>query len=137
MKDCPPWVPDKFGKLFEGFGHDRELQLGFSERLYDDRFGAFRGGVARGGHFTDEKILGALEHFLFAEGEGFAAAEGNETLENDGYFEEGTGAHAFGVLFEAVLPVVMRIEFAFFEEAQNLGGLGGTNYGTKTNGECV
>jgi len=33
-----------------------------------------------------------------------------------------------------VLPVVMRVEFALFEETKNFGGLNGTNDGTKANG---
>ena len=52
-------------QLFEFFGHYWELELGFSQGLDDDGFGAFRGGVARGGHFTDQEILRALQHFLF------------------------------------------------------------------------
>lgn len=124
-------------KLLEFFGHYRELQLGFGQGLNDDGFGAFRGGVARGGHLTDEKILRAFEHFLFAEGEGLAAAERNETLEDDGDFEEGTGAHALGVFLEAVLPVVVRIEFALFEEAKDFDGFRGTNHGAKANGFSV
>src|SRR6267143_1856384 len=68
---------------------------------------------------------------------GLAAAEGNETLEDDGDFEEGSGAHALGVLLEAVLPVVMRVEFALLEETKNFGGFDGTNDGAKANGFCV
>src|SRR5438046_143775 len=78
-------------------------------------------------HFADEEVLRAFEHFLFAEGERLAAAERNETLEDDGDFEEGPGAHALGILFEAVLPVVMRVEFAGFEEAKDFGGFCGPN----------
>src|SRR6202171_3455215 len=124
-------------KLFEFFGHYRELKLGLGEGLDDGGFCAFRSSVAGSGHFADEQVLRAFEHFLFAEGEGLAAAEGNETLEDDGDFEEGPSAHALGVLFEAVLPVVMRVEFAGFEEAQNFAGFRGTNNGTKANGQCV
>ncbi len=127
-------APHERQKLFEFFGHYRELQLGLGQGLDDDGLGAFRGGVARGGHLADEKILRAFEHFLFAEGEGLAAAEGNEALEDDGDFEEGTGAHALGVFLEAVLPVVVRVEFALFEEAKDFDGFRGTNHGTKANG---
>lgn len=124
-------------ELFELFGHDGELELGLGERLDHDGLGAFRGGVARGGHFADQEVLGALEHFLFAEGEGLAAAEGNETLEDDGDFEEGPGAHALGVFLEAVLPIVVRVELAGFEEAKDFGGFCGTNNGTKANSHGV
>jgi len=113
------------------------LELGLGERLDDGGFCAFRSGVAGSGHFADEQVLRAFEHLLFAEGEGLAAAEGNEALEDDGDFEEGPGAHALGVLFEAMLPVVMRVEFALFEETKNFGGFHGTNDGTKANGFCV
>ena len=124
-------------ELFEFFGHYGKLQLGLGERLDDNGLGGFRSGVARGGHFADQQVLRAFEHFLFAEGEWLAAAEGNETLEDDGDFEEGPGAHALGVFLEAVLPVVMRVEFASFEEAEDFGGFRGTNDGTKANGFCV
>jgi hypothetical protein len=129
--------PYNGNQLLEFLGHDRELELGFGKGLDDDGFCAFGSGVARGGHFTDEKILRALEHFLFAEREGFAAAEGNETLEDDGYFEERSGTHALGVFLEAVFPVVVRIELALFEEAKDFGGFRGTDHGTKANGFCV
>jgi len=71
-------------------------------------------------HFADEEVLRAFEHFLFAEGKGLGAAEGNEALQDDGDFEERTSAHALGILFEAVLPVVMRVELASLEEAKDL-----------------
>src|SRR5689334_601326 len=100
--------------LFELFGDYWELQLGLGEGLYDQAFGQFGGGVLGGSHFADEQVLGALEHFLFAEGEGLAAAEGNEALEDAGNFNERPCAHALGVLLEAVLPVRMRVEFALF-----------------------
>src|SRR6202158_5332719 len=119
--------PQERQELLELFGEDGELELCFGQGLYDGGLGVFGGGVARRCHFTDKEILRAFEHLLFAEGEGLAAAEGNETLEDDGDFEEGPGAHALGVLFEAVLPVVMRVEFAGFEEAKNLAGFRGTN----------
>ncbi len=123
--------------LFEFFGHYGELELGFGEGLDDGGLGVFGSGVAGSGHLADEQILRAFQHFLFAEGERLAAAEGNETLEDDGDFEESSGAHALGILFEAVLPVVMRVELAGFEEAQDFGGFRGTNNGTKANGHGV
>ena len=113
------------------------MELGLGEGLDDRGFGVFRGGVAGRSHFADQQVLRAFEHFLFAEGEGLAAAEGNEALEDHGDFEEGPGAHALGVLFEAVFPVMMRVEFALFEETKNFGGFHGTNDGTKANGFCV
>src|SRR6266550_2315573 len=116
---------------------DGELELGFGQGLYNGGLGVFRGGVARRCHFADEEVLRAFEHFLFAEGERLAAAERNETLEDDGNFEEGPGAHALGILFEAVLPVVMRVEFAGFEEAKDFGGFCGANNGTKANGHGI
>jgi hypothetical protein len=123
--------------LFEFFGEDGELELGFGEGFDDGGLGGFGSGVAGGGHFADEQILGALEHFLFAEGEGLTGAEGNETLEDDSDFEEGSGAHALGVLFEAMFPVVVRVEFALFEKAENFGGLVGTDDGAKANSFSV
>ena len=124
-------------KLFEFFGHYRELKLGLGEGLNNGGFCAFRSSVAGSGHFADEQVLRAFEHFLFAEGEGLAAAEGNEALKDDGDFEERPGAHALGVFLEAVLPVVVRVEFALFEETKDFGGFNGTNDGTKTNSFCV
>src|SRR5438105_1692254 len=66
-----------------------------------------------------------------------AAAEGNETLEDDSNFEEGPGAHTLRVFLEAVLPVVMRVKFAGFEKAQDFAGFRRTNDGTKANGRRV
>jgi len=138
-RSCPRGkeAPPRRQGLFELFGEDGELELGFGQGLDDDGFGAFGGGVARGGHFADQEVLCAFEHFLFAEGKRLAAAEGNETLEDDGDFEERPGAHALRILFEAVLPVVMRVEFAGFEEAEDFRRLRGADDGAKANGGCV
>src|SRR5205809_1133344 len=123
--------------LFELFGDHGKLQLGLGEGLDDHPLGAFGGGVLGGSHFADEQVLCALEHFLFAEGEGLAAAEGNEALEDGGDFNERPRAHALGVLLEAMLPVRMRVEFALFEEAQDFHGFIRANDGTKANRACV
>src|SRR5713226_2285852 len=138
-RSCPPGkeVPRRRQGLFKFFGHYWERELGLGERLYDGSFGVFRGGVAGSSHLADQQVLRAFEHFLFAEGERLAAAEGNQTLEDDGDFEEGPGAHALGVFLEAVFPVVMRVEFARFEKAQDFAGFRGTNDGTKANGHGV
>src|SRR5882757_8361547 len=138
-RSCPPGkeVPRRRQGLFKLFGHYRKRELGFGERLYDGGLGVFRGGVARSSHLANEEVLRAFQHFLFAEGERLAAAEGNETLEDDGHFEEGPGAHALRILFEAVFPVVVRVEFAGFKKAQYFAGFCGTNDGTKANSHCV
>ena len=124
-------------ELFEFFGENGELELSFGQGLHDDGFCTFCSGIAGSGHFADEEVLRAFEHFLFAEGERLAAAEGNETLEDDGHFEERSGAHALGILFEAVLPVVVRVQFALLEETKDFGGFRGTNDRTKANSHGV
>src|SRR5690349_15871740 len=108
--------------LLEFFRDHRELQFGLGEGLDNHPLGAFGGGVFGGSHFADQQVLGALQHFLFTEGEGLAAAEGNEALEDGGDFNQRSRAHALGVLLEAVLPVRMRVQFALFQEAQDLIG---------------
>src|SRR5258708_18685920 len=130
-------APRRRQGLFKLFGHYRERELGFGERLYDGGLGVFRSGVTGSSHLADEEVLRAFQHFLFAEGKRLAAAEGNETLEDDGDFEEGPGAHSLRILFEAVFPVVVRVEFAGFEKAQNFAGFRGPNDGTKANGHGV
>jgi hypothetical protein len=130
-------VPPRRQGLLELFGHDGKRKLGLGEGLDDDGFGTFRTGVARCGHLADQQVLRAFQHFLFAEGERLAPAEGNQTLEDDGDFEEGPGAHALRILLEAVLPVVMRVEFSGLEEAQDFSGFRGANDGTQANGCCV
>ncbi len=117
--------------------HYRELQLGFGQRLDDETLGVFRSKITGSGHLANEEILGALEHFLFAEGEGLAAAEGDEAFENNSHFQERTRAHALGVLLETMFPVMMRIELASLEEAEHLDGIVGANDRTKTNSRSV
>jgi len=124
-------------KLFDGFRDDGELEFGFGQGLDDDGFGAFRGSIAGSGHFADEEILGAFEHFLFAEGKRFTAAEGHQTLENYSDLEEGAGTHALRILLEAVFPVRMTIELSLFEEAEDFAGFGGADNGAKANRDCV
>src|SRR5438094_9190042 len=80
-------------KLFEFLRHDGELQLGLGERLYHQDLGQFGSGVLGGGHFADEQVLGALEHFLFTEGERLATTEGNDALQHGGHFNERPRAH--------------------------------------------
>ncbi len=130
-------MPRRRQGLFKFFGHHRERELGLGQGLDDRGFGVFGRGVSGSSHLADEEVLGAFEHFLFAKGEGLVAAEGNETLEDDGDFEEVPGAHALRVFLEAVFPVVMRVEFAGFEKAQDLAGFRGTNNGTKAYGRGV
>src|SRR5216683_3891749 len=134
-RSCPPGkeVPRRRQGLFKFFGHYWERELGFGQGLYDGGLGVFRRGVAGRSHLADQQVLRAFEHFLFAEGERFAAAEGDQTLEDDGDFEEGTGTHSFGIFLEAVFPVVVRVELAFFEEAKDFACVGGADDGTKTN----
>src|SRR5215469_13855542 len=124
---------DKQGerKLFGCGGSFRHLQLGFRESPSNVDFNILLGGVAHGGELTNQQELCALEHFLFAEGERFCAAERDETLQNRGNFHQGTGAHAIGILFEAVFPIMVRGGAAFLEVAQNFAGLVGTNDGTQ------
>jgi len=124
-------------RLLELFGHYGELQFGFGEGLDYRGFGVLCGGVAGGGHLADQEVLGAFQHFLFAEGEGLAGAERNEALEDYGDFEERSGAHALGILFEAVLPVMMAIELALFEETENFSRIGGANYGAEADDHRV
>jgi len=100
--------------------HRGELQLRLCERLNDKHFGGLRGQVARRRHLAHKEILGAFQHFLLAEGEGFAPAEGYEALKDYSYLEERTRAHALGVLLESMFPVVVRVEFSFFEKTQHL-----------------
>ena len=47
-------------RLLELFLQLGELQLGLSERLHNEALGVFGSQIARGGHFTDQEILGAL-----------------------------------------------------------------------------
>ena len=136
-KNQRPGKLKSYEELIEFLGQHRELQLGLGQRLDHDGFRAFGGSVARGSHFAHQEILGALEHFLFAEGERLAATERYEALEDYSDFEEGSGAHALGVFLEAMFPVVMGVELALLEEAQNLARLRGTNYGTKAHGHGV
>src|SRR5258708_40376459 len=112
-------VPRRRQGLFKLFGHYGKRELGFGQGLDDGGLGVFGSGVAGSSHLADEEVLRAFQHFLFAEGKRLAAAEGNETLEDDGDFEEGPGAHSLRILFEAVFPVGMRVEFAGFVEPQD------------------
>ena len=57
-------------RLFEFFDHYGELQLGLGEGLDDSGLGGFGSGVAGGGHFTDQEVLGALEHLDLLPGTG-------------------------------------------------------------------
>src|SRR5208337_109350 len=68
-----------------------------------------------------------------AEGKRLAAAEGHQAFQNDSHFQEGTRAHALGILFEAVLPVMVRIELASLEEAQHLAGINRADDRSQTN----
>src|SRR5215467_10652959 len=124
-------------RLLELFRHHRELQFGLGEGFDDHALGAFGGGVLGGSHLADEQVLRALQHFLFAEGEGLAAAEGNEALKDGGDFNQRSRAHALGILLEAMLPVRMRVQFALFEEAQDLVGFIRANHRPEAHRACV
>src|SRR6516162_3261601 len=117
--------------------HRGELQLGLRQRLYNEHLSGFRRQVARRRHFAHQEILGTFEHFLFAEGEGLAATEGDEALEDYGHLEERTRAHALGVLLESMFPVVVRVEFSLFEKTQYLRRVVGTYYRSEANRERI
>ena len=114
-------------KLLELFRHQRKLQLRLRQRLHYQAFRGLRRRISRCRHLAHQQILGALQHFLFAEGKRLAPAERNEALEDYGYFQEGTRAHALGIFFEPVLPVVVRIQLALLQESQHLGRIVGSN----------
>src|SRR5258706_15878362 len=83
------------------------LQTSLRERLDQGVFHCFGRGIPGGSEFTDEEELGSLEHFLFSEGERLCPAQGNQTFENRGYFDQRAGPHPFRIFLESVLPIVM------------------------------
>src|SRR5258708_30902098 len=82
-------------------------------------------------------MVGALQDFLFAEGKRLAPAEGNQTFEDYGDFQEGTRAHALGIFLEPMLPIVVRIQLALLQESQHLSRVVRTNYGSQSDGFSV
>jgi hypothetical protein len=119
-KNQRPGKLKSYEALVEFLGQHRELQFGLGQRLDHDGFRAFGGSVACRSHLAHQEILGALEHFLFAEGERLAATERNQALEDYSDFEEGSGAHALRIFLKAMFPIVMGVEFTLLEESQNL-----------------
>jgi hypothetical protein len=102
------------------FGSFGEAQVAFREcqgqKLLDFGFLA----IARHGHFADQKVAGAFEHFLFAEGEWFCLVQGDQAFKHSGNFEQGTGAHAIGIFLEAVFPVGGAQALGHRKKVQNL-----------------
>src|SRR5215471_3347860 len=66
--------------LLEPFLHHGQLQLCFRQRFENHCFRQLCRCIPRRRHLADKQILGAFQHFLFAEGKGFASAEGAQTL---------------------------------------------------------
>src|SRR5712664_4440026 len=90
---------DKNRKLkldaFGLFQWRRHLQTRFRERLDQGVFHCFGRGISGGSEFTDEEELGSLKHFLFSEGKRLCPAQGNQTFQNGGYFDQRAGPHPF------------------------------------------
>src|SRR5262249_37742734 len=63
--------------------------------------------------------------------------EGDQTLEDYGDFEEGTRSHSFGVLFETVLPIVMRVQLALFQEPEHFRSVDRADDRPQPHGACV
>jgi len=109
------------------------LQTRFRERLDQGVFHCFGRGISGGSEFTDEEELGSLKHFLFSEGERLCPAQGNQTFQNGGYFDQRAGPHPFRIFLESVLPIVMRIGLSLFQETQNLQRFSVANDGPQAN----
>lgn len=123
----PPWKSYQSAsvvKRFWGSGLEfrsfREAQIALRQRQREQLFDLGFFAIARHGDFADQQIAGALEHFLFAEGKRLGLVQRDQVLQHSGDFEQGAGAHAVGILFEAVFPVGVAVAVGKGEKVQNL-----------------
>ena len=93
--------------------------MAFGERGRQEFFHLRLFAVAGHGQFADQQVAGPLQHLLLAEGERLGLVEGDQVLQHAGHFEERSGAHALGVLFEAVLPVSVGADSADRKQVQH------------------
>src|SRR6266436_8843280 len=81
---------------------------GLEQRLIDAGFDVAFRLMANGRQFRDDQIPRPLEHPLLAKRQRLHLAEVAEVLEYVGNFKNVAGAHFFGKLLEAILPIVGR-----------------------------
>jgi hypothetical protein len=110
------------------FGGFREAEVALGEGQTEEflDFAVFT--VAGHGEFADEEVAGALKHLLLAEGKRLGLVEGDQALEDSGNFEQRAGAHAVGILLEAVFPVGGAEVFGDGEKIENLLHLAVANH---------
>src|SRR5438034_7350365 len=88
------------------------------ERAIDAAFDRRRRFAHHFGDFRDDEELGAIEHALLAEREALRLGEERQALEDVGDFVDRAAAHLVGVVLEASLPVLMVVDLAVAEQAE-------------------
>src|SRR5712692_1327742 len=81
---------------------------GLHQCLIDARFDVALRLPTNGGQLRDDQIPRPLKHALFAKRQRLYLAEVAEMLEHVGNLKDVAGAHFFGKLLEAILPIVGR-----------------------------
>ena len=110
-------VEGGLGLEFRCFG---EAQFALSQGSGEDLFYLGLFAVAGHGQFADKQVAGALQHLFLAKRKRLRLMQGDQALQDAGYLEQRTGAHAVGVFFEAVFPVAVASIFADGKNVQNL-----------------
>ena len=88
------------------------------ERCVDALFDVVRLLAHHFGDFGDDQRLGAIEHALLAEREALRLAQERQALEHIGHVVDGAGAHLVGVVLETAFPVLVIVDLAVAEEAE-------------------
>src|SRR5713226_9045100 len=81
---------------------------GLHQCLIDAGFDVALWLATNGGQLGNDQIPRPLEHPLFAERQRFYLAEVTKMLEHGSHFKDVAGAHFFGKILEAILPIVGR-----------------------------
>ena len=89
-----------------------------SSALIDAPFDGRRRFAHHFGDFRDDEELGAIEHALLAEREALRLGEEREALEHVGHFVDRAAAHLVGVVLEAPFPVLVVVDLAVAEQAE-------------------
>lgn len=95
----------KKGNLGLELGNFGQAQVALRKSQGEHLFNLGLLAVSRHGKFADQQIAGTLQHLLLPKRKRFGLVKSDQTFEHPCNFNQRAGAHAVGILLEAVLPV--------------------------------
>src|SRR5579883_1899255 len=112
-----PWKRPRIPR--SGLQRLRQPQLRFLQRLIQQRRGVGFRKPPRGRKLGDQHVPRAIQHLLFAKRQRLLRLKNHQALQHFGHRQQAAVAHAFGVLFEPVFPILVSPASSFGQETEH------------------